>query len=504
MAKVRVGLVGCGFAAELHMYAYQRVYGVDAQVTAVAARGDHVLDFAKKHQIRRTYRDFPSLVADNEIDVVDICTPPALHAGMIVEAAQAGKHVICEKPFTGYFGRGEDKIPIGKHVPKSRMYECVMEEMDKTCAAIKASGRLFMYAEDWVYAPAVTKTEEIIKATKDKILFMKAEESHSGSHAAHAAQWSMTGGGSLIRMGCHPLSTVLYLKQVEAQVRDERIAVSAVTADVGNVAACLPPHERRFINANPVDVEDWGMLTLTFSDGTKSTVFSGDMIMGGVRNVVRNLHERRSAVREHHAEQPYVELSDRRSEIGGRLHHREGRSKNRLAIHLPRRGMDARLLAGDPGFHGMRVQRAAAPRRSRSGLRDDADQLRRLLVGRGGTTDRVVVLATRMPFAQVGCHSCSRAQRGSPDPITGACACGFRTRTTQVGSARRCHGDLPVDAFRQPQCCGVFSSIWTTFWGVNARHAGQRPSTGCPIQNRLHARAMKSGCVRPASRCSAS
>jgi predicted dehydrogenase len=286
MAKVRVGLVGCGFAAELHMYAYQRVYGVDAQVTAVAARGDHVLDFAKKHQIRRTYRDFPSLVADNEIDVVDICTPPALHAGMIVEAAQAGKHVICEKPFTGYFGRGEDKIPIGKHVPKSRMYERVMEEMDKTCAAIKASGRLFMYAEDWIYAPAVTKTEQIIKATKDKVLFMKAEESHSGSHAAHAAQWSMTGGGSLIRMGCHPLSTVLYLKQVEAQARGERIAVSAVTADVGNVAARLPPHERRLINANPVDVEDWGMLTLTFSDGTKSTVFSGDMIMGGVRNVV--------------------------------------------------------------------------------------------------------------------------------------------------------------------------------------------------------------------------
>jgi predicted dehydrogenase len=286
MAKVRVGLVGYGFAAELHMYAYQRAYGVDAQVTAVAARGDHVLDFAKKYQIRRTYRDFQSLVADREIDVVDICTPPALHASMIVEAVQAGKHVICEKPFTGYFGRGEDKIPIGKHVPKSRMYERVMEEMDKTCAAIKASGRLFMYAEDLVYAPAVTKTVEIIKATKDKILFMKAEESHSGSHAAHAAQWSMTGGGSLIRMGCHPLSTVLYLKQVEAQARGERIAVSAVTADVGNVAACLPPQERPCINANPVDVEDWGTLTLTFSDGTKSTVFSGDMIMGGVRNVV--------------------------------------------------------------------------------------------------------------------------------------------------------------------------------------------------------------------------
>ena len=40
MAKVRVGLVGCGFVAELHMYAYKRVYGLDAQVTAVAARGE--------------------------------------------------------------------------------------------------------------------------------------------------------------------------------------------------------------------------------------------------------------------------------------------------------------------------------------------------------------------------------------------------------------------------------------------------------------------------------
>ena len=286
MAKVRVGLVGCGFVAEVHMYAYKRIHGVEARVNAVAARGNHVLDFAKKHQIDRSYRDFPSLLADTEIDVIDICTPPALHASMIVAAVQAGKHVICEKPFTGYFGRSDDKVPIGKHVLKSRMYERVMEEMDKTCAAIKGSGRLFMYAEDWVYAPAVAKTVEILKATKDKILFMKAEESHSGSHAAHAAQWSMTGGGSLIRMGCHPLSTVLYLKQVEARTRGERIAVTEVVADIGNVAASLPPQDRPFINANPLDVEDWGTLTLTFSDGTKSTVFSGDMIMGGVRNVV--------------------------------------------------------------------------------------------------------------------------------------------------------------------------------------------------------------------------
>jgi predicted dehydrogenase len=286
MAKVRVGLVGCGFAAELHMHGYRRVYGLDAQVTAVVARGDHVVEFANRHGIRTVYRDLRALLDDRDIDVVDICTPPVLHGEMIVAAVQAGKHVICEKPLTGYFGRDGDAIPIGKHVAKSRMYERVMEQMEDTCAAVKASGRLFLYAEDWIYAPAVAKTAEIVAATKDKILFMKADESHSGSHAPHAAQWAMAGGGSLIRMGCHPLSTVLYLKQVEARARGERISVVSVTADVGNVAKNLPRAEREFIQADPVDVEDWAMLTLTFSDGTKSTIFSGDMILGGVRNLV--------------------------------------------------------------------------------------------------------------------------------------------------------------------------------------------------------------------------
>src|SRR5258707_3041973 len=110
--------------------------------------------------------------------------------------------------------------------------------MEKTCAWIRKAGKLFMYAEDWIYAPAVTKTVEILRATKDKILFMKGEESHSGSHAAHAAQWAMTGGGSLIRKGCHPLSAALYLKQAEAKTRGDAISGASVICDVGNVSAC--------------------------------------------------------------------------------------------------------------------------------------------------------------------------------------------------------------------------------------------------------------------------
>jgi predicted dehydrogenase len=286
MAKIRIGLAGCGFVSELHMHAYRRVYGIDVEVSAVAARGDHVVEFARRHQIPTVYRSLRDLIADRELDVIDICTPPHLHASMIVDAMQAGKHVICEKPFAGYFGREGDQVPIGRQVRKALMYERVLEEMQKTRAAIENTGKLFMYAEDWIYAPAVTKTAEILRATRDKILFMKGEESHSGSHAAHAADWAMTGGGALIRMGCHPLSAVLYLKQVEAKARGEAIGVASVSCDVGNVSSCLKPEERAFIKANPVDVEDWGTLTVTFSDGTKATVFSGDMIMGGVRNLI--------------------------------------------------------------------------------------------------------------------------------------------------------------------------------------------------------------------------
>ena len=177
MKPICVGIVGSGFVAELHMRAYRRVFGLLATIKAVVSRGDHVLEFAKRFGIPETFRDYRELLTDKTIDVVDICTPPALHAEMIVACMRAGKHVICEKPFTGYFGRSGDPTPIGRRVAKSLMYERVVQEMDETRDAIRASGRLFMYAEDWVYAPAVTKTAEILKAAKDKILFMKADES---------------------------------------------------------------------------------------------------------------------------------------------------------------------------------------------------------------------------------------------------------------------------------------------------------------------------------------
>ena len=91
MKPIYVGIVGSGFVAELHMRAYRRVFGLEATVKAVVSRGDHVLEFAKRFGIPETFRDYRELLTDKTIDVVDICTPPALHAEMIVACMRAGR-----------------------------------------------------------------------------------------------------------------------------------------------------------------------------------------------------------------------------------------------------------------------------------------------------------------------------------------------------------------------------------------------------------------------------
>lgn len=67
-------------------------------------------DFAKAEQVRDAYgyeeavTNYQELLRDPEIDVIDILTPPCLHKTMLLEALAAGKHVICEKPLTAFFG----------------------------------------------------------------------------------------------------------------------------------------------------------------------------------------------------------------------------------------------------------------------------------------------------------------------------------------------------------------------------------------------------------------
>ena len=277
MKKIVVGMIGSGFAASFHVANFKRVYGVEVVLKTIASKDENISTLAKEYGFANYTEDYNDILNDPEITVVDITTPPSLHSEMIIAALNAKKHVITEKPLTGYFGEKTD----GK-----AMYDIAQSEIVKIEAAEKASGKYLMYAENWVYSPGVKKSVELLHAQKGKILYIHAEESHNGSHAFHAANWKFNGGGSLMRQGCHPISTVLYLKAVEAQIRGEAIGIKSVTCDVGFSTECLAEHEKSHIDARPVDVEDIADLIITFTDGTKAHVVSADMLIGGMKNCV--------------------------------------------------------------------------------------------------------------------------------------------------------------------------------------------------------------------------
>ena len=283
---VVVGTLGAGYASRLHGNGYKKVSGVRVRLKTIC---DLNTDLARQVQEEFGYEqitaDFQEMLADPEIDVIDIVTPPFVHIPMAIQAMRAGKHVICEKPLTGYFGKkGEENV--GKTTPKALMYQEVLRSMDELKAVVEETGKKFMYAENFVYATPIQRSAQLVRAKKSKILFLQGFVGLKGSSSPVAGLWNKTGGGQLVRNGTHPLSGMLWLKQQEAQARGETITVKSVSADVGTTTACLTEHEHRHISARPQDVEDYAAVTVTFSDGTKCLTIASDTVLGGTQNTV--------------------------------------------------------------------------------------------------------------------------------------------------------------------------------------------------------------------------
>ncbi len=287
MEQVTVAQLGAGFVTTHHNLAYRSVTGVKVRLkTVVDILPDRAKNVAEKFGYEGFCTDYHEALADPEVDVIDICTIPFLHKQMIIDGLNAGKHVICEKPLTGYFGMPGDPEPIGDRVPKAKMYQAVLDELAELDEVVARSKGKFMYAENYVYSPNLIKAAEIIAAKKSRILLMRSEESLRGSSSPQAGMWDKTGGGCLIRGGTHPLTGVLWLKSVEAESRGVDLPVVSVTADMGRIVPTLSEVERRHLLIRPQDVEDVAVVTLTFADGTKALVLTGDVCLGGVKNEI--------------------------------------------------------------------------------------------------------------------------------------------------------------------------------------------------------------------------
>ncbi|WP_312696302.1 Gfo/Idh/MocA family protein, partial [Sphingobacterium mizutaii] len=115
--ELRIGLIGCGFMGRTHSNGYKRVpnFFPDLEYTpvlkAVCSRSEaKVKAFAEQWGYESYETDWKKLIARDDIDAVDICTPNNMHMEIAVAAAAAGKMVLCEKPLSRTLEEGEKMV----------------------------------------------------------------------------------------------------------------------------------------------------------------------------------------------------------------------------------------------------------------------------------------------------------------------------------------------------------------------------------------------------------
>ena len=183
--KVRIGIIGAKFAADFHLDAYSR--NERAQVVALASPSGPD-ELARKWGVREVFRDFREMLKKPEIDLVSVCSPNFHHHEAVMAAAEAGKHVVVEKPLATEVDQAEEMIE-----------------------ACEQAGVLLMYAEDWCFCPALRRAKELVEeGGLGRILYVKAKECHNGTHSPYAKNKETCGGGSFLHLGVHPVGWLLH------------------------------------------------------------------------------------------------------------------------------------------------------------------------------------------------------------------------------------------------------------------------------------------------------
>jgi predicted dehydrogenase len=118
---VRVAVIGYGFMARMHSYAYRvasmmRDLPYRPRLAVLCGRNQEaVARAAASYGFEQWSTDWESVVSSPEIDIVDVCTPPGAHLETVAAAAAAGKAVICEKPLASTYGDGKAAVLAVEH-----------------------------------------------------------------------------------------------------------------------------------------------------------------------------------------------------------------------------------------------------------------------------------------------------------------------------------------------------------------------------------------------------
>jgi predicted dehydrogenase len=182
--KVKVGIIGSQFEADIHAASFQ-ILPEEAEVVAVASpTPGNAQKLADQYKIPRVFLDYREMLKQPDIELVTITAPNSLHARMTVDIANAGKHVLCEKPLC--------------------MTLAEADEMIDTC---KRQGVLLMYAEELFFTPKYLKAKEMAdQGAFGRVYLVKQSEKHFGPHSPWFWDVNLSGGGALMDLGCHGIA----------------------------------------------------------------------------------------------------------------------------------------------------------------------------------------------------------------------------------------------------------------------------------------------------------
>jgi predicted dehydrogenase len=281
---IKTGIIGSGFAADFHYEALKKVYS--AQVHVIGVFSPNIKNstlFADAKQIK-AFDSLDDLI--NECDVLHLCTPPSTHEELTIQVLHLNKFVIIEKPFTGYFGDQSDSFS-GFNFPRKDGLEQSLASIKRMLDAEKQSKGAILYAENWIYTPAIQKEKEVIEKTNAQVLWIQAQQSHSGSHSLAYGKWHLSGGGSLIGKGSHPIAAALYLKQVEGLSRNQKaIRPKSISARTHHITKLPNYIDQQHLKTSYTDVEDYANVHIEFEDGTIADIIASELTHGGVKNYV--------------------------------------------------------------------------------------------------------------------------------------------------------------------------------------------------------------------------
>ena len=195
--KLRVGLVGAGVIGNVHRAVYEQL--ADAEVVALAdPRGEEVLKqggaayVPGSSEVRArdlpVYKTLREMLAAQDLDVIDICTPTPFHRDVAVEALGAGKHVLCEKPM----GR-------------------TLADCDAILAATRAGKGKFMVAHCLRFWPVYEYLQQVVTSGK----YGRVERARfSRQVIVPAGGWFLDGkwsGGAILDLHIHDVDTASWI-----------------------------------------------------------------------------------------------------------------------------------------------------------------------------------------------------------------------------------------------------------------------------------------------------